>query len=323
MIGYNEYQNTAPLPRRRAYFIFGDDDDAADKFLLEGVNVKFDVSYNTGGMFATAHFGICNLNADHLKYLTSFFAFGNPRRNNRTIKFFAGYDDVRKPKKLKDIPLLYKGVVMLTSLTPPPDIWLNIEALACGNIHSSKAQMSFKGEKTVREIAASAAQIYGLELEWRAENLGDKKIKNFTVDGSGFEFARALHAVDGDLQFGSDSLRLRVTDTCPDFDNPALPSWKIDADHAMIGVPRFDYIGAKVDTLLNPLIRAGDYAVLKSRFQGGGDDRYFIRTVRHYGELRGNDFNTSLDLMRPETQGPPAEPELQDVGDLDNEPPIE
>ena len=317
MLGYNEYQNTTPLPRRRAYFIFGDDDEEQDKFLLEGLNVKFDVLYNTGGMFAQANFGICNLNAEHLKYLTNFFAFGNPRRRNCTIKFFAGYDDEKQPKKLKDIPLLYKGVVMLTSITPPPDIWLNFEALACGNIHMAKAKVSFSGEKTVYDIAKAAAQYYGLELEWRANNSGGKKIKDFSFDGTGYGFASKLHDLDGDLQFGADSLRLRVTDTRPDPANSALPRWKVDRDHAMIGVPRFSYYGATVDTLLNPLIRAGDFVELRSKYQPAGDGEYFIRTVRHHGELRGDDFNTTLDLMRPDD--PERDTEPLEIGARDNE----
>ena len=313
MVGYNEYQNITPLPRRRAYFIFGDDDEEQDKFLLEGLNVKFDVLYNTGGMFPQANFSICNLNADHLQYLTSLFWYNNRERRNRTIKFFAGYDDAKNPKKLKDIPLLYKGVVMLTTTTPPPDITLNIQAMACGNIHSARVAVSFKGEKTIREIAAAATEFYGLELEWRAGNSGSKKIKNFTCDGTGYDYAHKLYEADSSLCFSADSLRLRVTDMRPEAAYAALPRWKVDRNHAMIGIPRFAYWGATVDTLLNPLIRAGDFVELKSKYQPAGDGEYFILTVRHHGELRGNDFTTTLDLMRPANFDDKYEPEPEEV----------
>lgn len=303
MIGYNEYQNIIPLPRRRAYFVFGDDTEMVDKFVLEGLNVKFDIQYFVGGMFPRAHFAICNLNGEHLQYLTSLFSFGNPMRRNRTIKFFAGYDDAKPPGALANITLLYKGVVMLTSITPPPDIWFNIEALACGNIRGSRVQFFLKGAKTIREIAAMAASYYGLELEWRAMNPGAKIIQDFACDGDGFALADKLSRADLDIQFCSDSLRLRVTDTKAPVDNPAVPHWLIDRDHAMIGVPRFSYNGATVDTLLNPLARAGDCAILKSKFQTLGNSAlvgsYFIRQLRHHGELRGNDFNTTFDLFRP------------------------
>lgn len=319
MLGYNEYQNTTPLPRRRAFFIFGDDDEEQEEFLIEGLNAKFDVMYNTGGMFPQASFSITNLNAEHLAYLSNFFSYGNSKRKNRTIKFFAGYDDLKNPKKLKDVPLLYKGVVWLTNVTPPPDITLNIQAQACGDIHEAKVKVSFKGEKTIREIAAAAAEFYGLELEWRASNPGEKKIKDFSCDGTGYDYAHELYKADGDLQFGADSLRLRVTDTKPDSANSALPRWKVDRDHAMIGIPRFSFWGATVDTLLNPLIRAGDFVELKSKYQPAGDGEYYIRTVRHHGELRGNDFTTTLDLMRPENFDDKDETDPEEVRAADLE----
>ena len=301
MIGYNEYQNTVPLPRRRAYFVFGGDDDMAEKFVLEGLNVKFDITYNSGALFPVASFGICNLNSAHLAYLTNFFGIANPKHHNRPLQFYAGYYDKNSVLTAPAVPLLYRGKVLLTGITMPPDIWLNIQALASGNIHDQKIQIGLRGDFSVYQIAQEVAGRFGLALDWRATNMsaGLKIIRNFSCDGTGHQFAQKLNDLTRQLVFSSDGVRLRVLDRFPNFANRMVATWKVDASHAMIGEPRFNYIGAQVDTLLNPNIQAGDFVELKSKYQPAGDGIYVIRSLRHHGELRGNDFNTTLDLSRP------------------------
>lgn len=303
----NPTQNIRRLKERVAYFRFHDTTGEQQTVKYDGLNVKFQVDFfaaaneiGAGGNLAA--FGICNLAPDTMRMLAN--RFNNPDSGGilNRVEFFAGYKDLYGERYRDDISLLFDGNILKTSATAPPDVWFNFRGHSNGGRYITPVEKTLTGKEkqlTFKQICQAVADYCGLSLKYEADD--DFTVQNYTVSGTQRQALQQLRNVNPEKFTVTEMMGvLAVYDNDKEYDFLSKFSghWYISEKSGMIGVPEFTPIGANVTTMLNPHIMPNDIVELKSSLMPYWNGTYRVGRMSHYGELRGSDFCTKLELWQ-------------------------
>ncbi len=294
-------QNSRKLPIRSAFVQLADypdigDDDGPGKIDLDlaGLNVRFNVVINPGNLYPRAQIDICNLSREHREYLTNYVYYQNP--DLRHIRLFAGYLQEKEPRQ--KTPLIFSGDVLFTSFTPAPDIWTCMTLVHHNAKALAKQEWSLPGITFKQTVLEMAAVKMGLLFEPMDPVLGE--VMNFSISGGGKKLLRDMQLLcPGYAVFIQDDT-LTVYDKKRDEPGPGETVWVVREDTGLVGIPSAVLPkGIDCDLIMNPAILPGDWMKFESIHQPTASGYYRITRVRHHGELRGNDFLTSIETVRP------------------------
>lgn len=288
-------QNSLKLPKRNAWINIYDEREETNFFSLSGLNIKFNIE-SCGETFPRANIGICNLSQENIDYLINFFKAYSPELMQKRIRLYIGYNDVAV--------CIFDGNVIETTLTSPPDMWFNFNAIFRADALYNNISISLSNEVTVKQVFEAVSSAMNMNLDWQASS--QKKLQSFIKDGSIQSILGDLKSIDDSIEYniignfsGDNNGVIRVFDK---IDNKEynVPSWQkifnITASTGLLGVPQFDCYGAKISCMLNPNIQFNDIIDLTSLYQKIGTGRYIVSKVTHSGELRGDNFKTDLVL---------------------------
>jgi hypothetical protein len=229
-----------------------------------------------------------------LRYTTS-----EKPRENRYIRLYAGYNDGSK-----QATQIFSGNVIHSTVSTPPDIWVDMECIAAFPATTKNYSISYDGNFPASSIIFNVCQEMGLGFIPLASEDG-RTFANFSFNGSGFELIKKLYHLriedwvlwyDGFNIYTADRKATHLTAE-KSIDGGHANLWEINSKNGMIGIPKFDIPYSSVRTLLNSMARAGDYANIISEMYPKGNGLYRIIEVVHSGELRGNDFYTDYKLV--------------------------
>lgn len=294
-------QNTLKLPIRRAWIEIKKLDEKAVQEMyyfdkLDGLNIKFSVT-SCGKSFPRAKIGICNLSQDTIDWLINYFQVPTSQELlNHVIRLYIGYNDI--------VNCIFEGTVVKTSLTAPPDMWFNFEAIFRYDALIKNISISLSNEVTIKQVYEEVAKALNMSLDWQASS--NKKVTSFVYDKSANKILDELSRLDSSVgnyiygQFSGDNNGVIRCFDIPNEDNNSveLPQWSkehyISARTGMLGVPQFNPLGCDIDCVLNPDINFLDTILLDSIYQRKGNGKYKIYQVTHTGESRGNNFKTNI-----------------------------
>jgi len=295
-------QNTRKLPVRSAwvrveYESRGEDRGGADvseEVDFYGLNTRFNVEINPGNFYPRAQIDVCNLSRQYRDYLTNYRRFQTPEL--RFIRLYAGY--IQDGESRDNTPELFSGSVVFTSFTNPPDIWTCMEVLHRHQSAMSEQEWLVKGTVPRKNILEQAAARMGLKLD--LQDTPPNNASNFQSSGDGKRLLRDLQLLCPGYAVFIRNGALTVYEKKRDQPGPGETVWVVREDTGLVGIPSAILPkGVDCDLILNPAILPGDWMKLESVHQPLASGLYRILRVRHHGELRGNDFFTSLETTRP------------------------
>jgi hypothetical protein len=294
-------QNSLQIPNRRAWLEIAevDKDNKISFKKLEGLNISFNIE-SVGYVFTQASFSIFNLNQENIDRLINFFYIKDAVAENKIIRFYAGYDD--------NVMCLFEGYVVQTTMTEPPDIGFNFNAIFRYDAFMEKPKISLTNQVTTKQVFEEVAKILNVSLDYQATY--SKTLKNFVFDGNVQQLIAELKQLDNNIDFcfvnnyqntSTGSMRVYDAVTAPD---RKIPTWekeyKLSAKTGLLGVPQFDVYGANIKCVLSPQFAILDKIELNSLYQKAGNGKYYITKITHTGELRGNKFETRLAMRTAE-----------------------
>lgn len=314
-------QNTRILPERVAYFKFsdyapqtaGENDHLKPPVKIDGLNVRFRVHQLASVGYAGAYegeFGICNLDRETMAELANIYEA--PKFENqsgyRRVQFYAGYKKAQAGSLLDGAALVLDGNILKTHVSSgPPDIWFEFRAFTewktVGEITFDGGDKGFDFAEIVAIISQKCG--FGTPIYKAGKHFTIKKI---TFSGTyqkileDLEKAAAMNDLRIMQKFSQDQkISLVVCDRKMEIDQlqgVGNNTWLISDENGMIGVPELSFGHATVTTVFNPHIRPLDIVNLKSKLMPYWNDRFFVARLEHFGELRGKDFCTRLDLIK-------------------------
>lgn len=308
-------QLTRKLPERVAYFRFSDTRSVNGRLLttrsitFPGSNVRFNIQYfpeaRHGGSIGT--FGICNIGGDIMEDLSNRYETPEGGRDSgelRRVEVFAGYNSPDgNLDSAHGVAKIFDGSILKTSVSSaPPDVWFNFESRTNPELYLGSIEQTLQGgdrNLTFRQICQAVADYCDISLNYQATR--EFSVNTFTVSGTRINALRHLSKVAPALF----SIKV-VKDTLVVFDRGSadiiLPkfveTWKISEQSGLTGVPQFTPFGAVITVLLNVQIHPNDIVDLKSVLMPYWNGRYYVANMTHFGELRGKDFCTKLELIR-------------------------
>lgn len=296
-------QNGKKMPIRSAFVQFYEGDEngeprgGAPIVSLNGLNTRFSVEENFGGCFPKATIEVCNTNNATRDFLTNYMNFRDLQYSRRVVRLYAGY--LQPGQGWKDTPYIFGGNVLFTKFTEPPDIWISMDVIY-KEIASAlmPQQWSIKGVSNATDILTECAKRLKVGLNIR--DTPPQSITNFRADGDGKRLLRQLrnYFVGYAIYITPDN-KLTITKITRDAPAPGETIWAAREDTGMVGIPIVERWGVELKMLLNADMKPGDWVKLTSKNQPMADSLYRIRRVTHSGELRGNDFFTSIEAYRP------------------------
>lgn len=265
---------------------------------LDGLNVRFTTKvYSQAGIPAEAYIDIYNLNREDLQRLTTSVA--NWLKKQTLIELRAGYDN--------DVKTLFKGMIMDATPEGNPDISLHIKGLS-GIEWMSEVIRVNKNNITIKGLLQTASDAMGYPLNISEKISSNNKwlnrvIDNFSFTGSPFELLAQIQAMVGGYAQDENSIII----TCYNGEifvwalkeDKSAPKLVVSAKTGMIGYPKLTATGVNVKMLLNPSIKVGDSIYLQSERVPLSNGNYFVTSILHQGELRGNEFYTTLECAHP------------------------
>lgn len=289
------------MRKRRAYISFPEDAEtggitAGVQKKIDGVNIRFSVkTYSQAGMPASTYLTIYNLNNDDLQKLSTSAATWLYKQNH--MQLYAGYDD--------NVRLLASGQIMEAIPQGNPDVGLEVKALNGAKWFGEIITIQ-KSEITVLDALNIIADKMGWVVNI-SDNLKNNELLNivmpeFSFTGSPFEALDVIQAKVGGFSIHEKGINITTY-------NDEIYVWSagevgktpvlvINKRSGMIGYPRPTTAGVSVTILLNPNLRPGQIVHVESdriRFLNGD---YYIVSLQHEGELRGNDWFTTLECSR-------------------------
>jgi hypothetical protein len=298
-------QNTLKLPNRNCWIEIQQEnkDNSYNETVkvyskLDGLDIKFSIT-STGQSFPRAKISICNLSQENIDWLINYFEVPQPQAYlNKIIKLYVGYNDTAT--------CIFRGTVFNTSLTSPPDMWFEFEAIFRYDIVSRNIKISLSNEVTIKQVYEFVAKSLNLSLDWQASS--EKKLASFVFDGSGNKCLEEVLGIDNTVSYyidnkysGDSNGVLRCFDiptANKNNDSIKFPNWtkeiSLSARTGLFGVPKFSPFGCEVTCILNTDINYLDILNLESIYQKRANGKYKIYNITHTGESRGNDFKTII-----------------------------
>lgn len=255
-----------------------------------GLDFKFDVMIS-GCTYSRFSVGICGLSRDSLN---SLITWPQPEsyRNPRHVKVYAGYEDGGES-------LIAQGGIFSAIPTPPPNVWLNIEA--CKFLENRRP---IEGEPPINgsfiEIFTRVGHICGMDTQTER---GVWSVLPKDKDTYDFEFTGSVELLPQKL---ADAFNLNIYEKDgrliadvkrKEYSSPSN-AITLDRESGLLGVGTIEYNKASVTTRLNPAYELFTWVDLKSERIPQADDKYWVTNVRHTGHLRGDEWRTTLTMLK-------------------------
>ena len=275
------------------------DDERMQQFGGEGemFDMKFD-GLKFGDFYSTFTCSILGLTREHINALTVWDK-GQALQKKRYIEVYAGYssngDDMSKP--------IFAGYVMNAIPTSPPEMWMNFECIRAWDKDQCVTGVETMRDSSPRQILQKIAEI--LEVDFNLTSFMSSTIKwdeekhTFSFDGKKkvqltYDFAHQFNCICID-QNGT----IVAADRRGWLKAPKRIAREVSQDTGMLAVGNVDIAGAKVVHRLDNTFSLLSWVDVKSRLIPNMDARpYYVRAFRHTGHLRGDKWQTELELIR-------------------------
>ena len=289
------------MRRRVAYITFPEQHGSDSKLLAEqkrlrGVNIRFNIkTFSQIGIPATADITIWNLNRKDTQYLSTSASTWLQKQN--LISLYAGYDD--------NVKLLASGQIMEAIPTGNPDIALHIKVLSGAKWLGENMSFS-KDQCTISDLLDDINRKTGWKINTtdiaKKNPWWNKQLQNFSFTGSPYDLLAQIQEMTGGFSLDKNGLNFATG-----FDE--VYTWGVDANNGkdillvnkntgMIDYPQPTTAGVIVKTLLNPSVHSGQIISLTSERSSFVNGLYCVSSVEHTGELRANDWYTTLNCAR-------------------------
>ena len=275
------------------------DDGTIRQFGGEGemFDMRFD-GLKFGDFYSTFTCSILGLTREHINALTVWDR-GRALQKKRYIEVYAGYssngDDMSKP--------IFAGYVMNAIPTSPPEMWMNFECIMAWDKDQCVTGVETMRNASPRQILQKIAEI--LEVDFNHTSLMSSTIKwddekhTFSFDGKKkvqltYDFAHQFNCICID-QNGT----IVAADRRGWLKAPKRIAREVSQDTGMLAVGNVDIAGAKVVHRLDNTFSLLSWVDVKSRLIPNMDARpYYVSAFRHTGHLRGDKWQTELELIR-------------------------
>lgn len=284
---------------RTGYLKIQMDDGTTQQFGGEGemFDMKFD-GLKFGDFYSTFTCSILGLTREHVNALTVWDK-GQAIQKKRYIEVYAGYasngSDMSKP--------IFAGYVMNAIPTSPPEMWMNFECIRAWDKDQCITGVGTMRDASPRQILEKIAEV--MELDFNLTSFMSSTIKwddekyTFAFDGKKkvqltYDFAHQFNCICID-QNGT----VVAADRREWLKAPKHIASEVSQDTGMLAVGNVDINGAKIVHRLNNTFELLSWVDVKSRLiPKMGARPYFVRSMRHTGHLRGDKWQTELNLIR-------------------------
>lgn len=265
--------------------------------VIEGVNIRFSCeTVSTLGIVSNGTIDVYNLNRDDTQFLTTSTAFWLNKQ--RFVQLYAGYDD--------DVKLIMSGQIIEAPPSGYPDTALHIRLFGNAEWQSTIIDVQ-KSDLKIVDLIDYVGSITKMPVnmpQWLRDSNEwlNKRLDNYSYTGTpigmlekiqdmvgGFNPNKSsffISAANGSIQVGSPEKNNE--------DNVLL----VSKETGMVGLPMPTYNGINVKMLLNPNIRVNDRIKLESDRVPMCNGYYYVLRLQHEGELRSNQFYTTLFCQR-------------------------
>ena len=294
------------MRKRRAYITFPEQfgsDSAllANQKKIEGVNIRFKVqTYNTAGSPASAYITVYNLNRKDLQFLSTGAATWLQKQN--LMQLYAGYDN--------DVSLIAGGQIMEAIPQGNPDVALSIKLINGVQWLGHNLEIQ-KSDFNLAALIDETAEKMGWTVncpQWLRDSseILNKKISDFSYTGSPMDLIAQIQEMCGgfglteksvNISMGMNSINIWSPVQQPG--NPQI--LEINKRTGMIGYPQPTTGGVSVQILLNPNIQTGQLVHITSERTPFINGEYYVVSITHEGELRGNNWYSTLECSRTTT----------------------
>lgn len=276
---YVQHGVNMDLPKRRVILEIQTDDKTVKTF--DGLNVNFNVSKQTNSVTPSGRIVVANLTMEDVVNITTISGTYTDVKKRKKVRLYAGYDD--------DIGMIFEGdITSAAPITEPPDVWLQIEATNGFFDNNRVVSKTIKEKTNVKNLAEQVAGWLKVPLQWMSK--ASKTVNMFSASGSAGQFIRKLNDI-GDILAFKDEDGLVVLD----LKNPKRGTTsEVSKNTGMIGIPKADNNGIRVDVLLNPHLKLGQTINLKSELIPSLNGPYWIYGLTHSGSLRDNEYVTTM-----------------------------
>lgn len=255
--------------------------------IFDGLNVNFNITKTRGSVSNKGHISICNLNKEQIEYLTTITAWNTPQEQRKVIRLYAGYKD----NDNENVGLIFQGDIVQAFPTTEPDVWLECECITGFQKQLENTTMAFNGIVDANIIGQSLSKKLDVSYNWKAKE--NKQIDSFYYAGSITKAIAELNNIGGFVAYMEDE-QLIVDNAIPS--TPKEGEVRIYNElSGLISHPEPNFNGVKIRVLLDPSIKCGEAIKLESEMIPSANGVYWIYSVRHFGELRGQAFYTELD----------------------------
>lgn len=290
------------MRERRAYIAFPTTSGNNPALLnnvkvIEGLNVRFSVKiFSQAGLPSEATIDVYNLNDKDLQYLTTTVDTQTQKQN--LFQLYAGYEG--------DVKLIYSGQIMQAVPDSYPDVILSIRGISGAKWWGHNIQLQ-SSKLTVMGLIERAAQAMGytinIDQRLRRNNvLLNTVVDEFSFSGSPMRLLEIAQEKMGGITTDKDTVFISVVNDQINVWSPATQETDsillINAQSGMIGLPQPTPGGCKVKILLNNSIKTGDIVQVQSTRVTPVNGIYYVISITHEGELRGNNWYTTLECAR-------------------------
>lgn len=244
---------------------------------LDGLAIKGQVSRKAGNTAAEAKISIANLIQSDITYLSTYTTPYVKPKTKKKINIYAGYEKTGWGR-------IFSGDIVQAIPEGQPDTWLNIEAKSL--FYSNRIPLSYGVSNiTTQKLGQSIADTLGLDFDWQASS--QKTLDIFHFSGSKAQLIKEFNKLDNITMF-EDNGKLKVVDK--NIKRPENTNKLISKNTGMIGVPKPDEFGVKLQCLLDPSLYLGDWFRLESETLPGLNGAYWIYELSFNFSSRETDF---------------------------------
>jgi len=257
--------------------------------LTEFYKVNGDISATVSGAAAEANITISNLKSDTMAFLATNFTTWTKKQIQNEIELDIGYDN--------NHALLFRGAIIeaVPSMTSETyTIKLKCQAQFPNQLNRIFS-VSSAGITTVKVVAEKIASNYGYGTKVSSD-AALVTVKNYSLSKQPLiNHLRYLSEMTGlDCFVQNDTVVIKKRNEA--IQRPRI--YRVDSSN-MVGSPRPTNAGAVVKVRLDPTLRTGIEARIKSvKFPTLNDGEYIIETISTSFDTRGNDWYNELKLTR-------------------------
>lgn len=270
--------------------------------VIEGLNMRFSCeTTSTIGIVSEGTIDVYNLNRTDTEFLTTSTAFWTNRQ--RFAQLYVGYDD--------DVRLIMSGQILEAPPNGYPDMALHIRLFGNAEWQSTVINVQKSDLKIVDLIdyVGSITQTPVNMPQWLRDSNEwlNKRLDNYSYTGTPIGLLEKIQDMVGGYNPNKSSFFISMANGAITVGSPERRNDNevllISKETGMIGLPMPTYNGINVKMLLNPNIKVNDKIKLVSDRVPLCNGYYNVIKIRHEGELRGNQFYTTVFCGREDGSG--------------------